>query len=100
MLANRHKQASVGLNKSTPSQDPLQRDIREWSNTFEKGRVTASPKVKVEVKARARENNQEKGTTTRTRLDLRMNMDSARWGDFGVKRRRVGLSVMSKRMMI
>ena len=47
--------------KSNPSQDPLQRDIRELSNTSEKGKVTASPKAKVKVKARARENIQEKG---------------------------------------
>ena len=65
--------------KSNPSQDPLQRDIREWSNTSERGQGHSQPKVtKVKVKAWATENIQEKGTTTRTRLDLRLKMDSAR----------------------
>ena len=58
---------------SNPSQDPLQRDIREFVNgqtRQRKGKVTASPRAKAKAKARARENLQEKGTTTRTRLDL------------------------------
>ena len=67
--------------KSNPYQDLLQRYIREWSNTSEKGQGHSQ--------ARARENIQEKETTTRTRLDLRMKMDSARWVIFGVKRQRV-----------
>ena len=32
--------------KSNPSQDPLQRDIREWSNTSEKGQGHSQPKGK------------------------------------------------------
>ena len=58
--------------KSNPSQDPLQRDNREWSNTSEKGQGHNQPRAKAKVKARARKNIQEKGTTTRTRLDLQM----------------------------
>ena len=65
--------------QSNPSQDPLLRDIREWSNMSEKGQGHRQPQAKAKVKARARENIQEKGTTTRSRLDLRMKMDSARW---------------------
>ena len=71
--------------KSHPSQDPLQRDIREWSSTSEKGH--SQPKGTGQAKARERENTQERETTTRTRLDLRMKMDSARWV-ISVKRQR------------
>ena len=40
--------------KSNPSQDPLQRDIPEWSNTSEKGQGPSQPKGTGEAKARAR----------------------------------------------
>ena len=55
MLAIGHKEAQCWLKqehmKSNPSQDPLQRDIREWSNTSEKGQGhTASPRAKVKGK--------------------------------------------------
>ena len=63
--------------KSNPSQDSLQRDIRERSNTSEKGQGHSQPKGK--GKGKGKRNIQEKGTTIRTRLDLRMKMDSARW---------------------
>ena len=43
--------------KSNPSQDPLQRDIREQR----KGKVTFSPKGKAKVKARARKKHPGKG---------------------------------------
>ena len=36
--------------KSNPSQDPLQRDIHEWSNTSEKGQGHSQPKGKGKVK--------------------------------------------------
>ena len=74
--------------KSNPSQDPLQRDIREWSNTSEKGQGHNQPKGKSKGEVKGKRNIQEKGTTTRTRLDLRTKMDST-LGDFGIKRQRV-----------
>ena len=44
------RKPSVGLKqeymKSNPSQDLLQRDIREWSNTSEKGQGHSQPKGK------------------------------------------------------
>ena len=78
-----HKEAQCWFKqeymKSNPPQDLLQRDIREWTNTSEKGQGHSQPK-KVKVMAKARENIQEKETTTRTRLALRMKkLDSARW---------------------
>ena len=89
-----HKEAQCWFKqeymKSNPSQDPLQRDICEWSDTSEKGQGHSQPKGKEKVKTRARENIQEKGTTTRTRLDLRMKMDSVRWVISFLKRQRVG----------
>ena len=86
--------------KSNPSQDPLQRDIREWSNTSEKGESHNQPKGKSKGKGKGKKNIQEKGTTTRTRLDLRMKMDSARWVILISNVKELNLSVMSKRMMI
>ena len=87
-----HKEAQCSFKqeymKSNPSQDPLQRDIREWSNTSEKGQGHNQPKGKSKGKVKGKRNIQEKGTTTRTRLDLRMKMDST-LGDFGIKRQRV-----------
>ena len=59
--------------KSNPSQDPLQRDLREWSNTSETGQGHSQPK-----RGKGKGKHAGKGTTTRTRLDLRMMMDSAR----------------------
>ena len=44
------KKPSVGFKqeymKSTPPQDPLQRYIREWSNTSEEGQSHSQPKGK------------------------------------------------------
>ena len=58
-----HKEAQCWFTqeymKSTPSRDPLQRDIRAWSNTSDKGEGHSQPK-KVKVKTRARENIQER----------------------------------------
>ena len=86
--------------KSNPSQESLQRDIREWSNTSEKGQNHNQPKGKRKGKARARKNIQEKGTTTRTRLDLQMKMHSARWVILVLNVKELNLSVMLKRLMI
>ena len=78
-----HKEAQCWFKqeymKSNPSQDPLQRDIREWSNTSEKGQSHNQPKGKSKGKGKGKKKHPGKGTTTRTRLDLQMKMDCARW---------------------
>ena len=81
---------SVGLNeytKNNPLQDPLQRGIREWSNSAEMGQGHNQPKGKGKGKGKSNgkrqwqeKNIQERETATRTRLDLRMKkLGSARW---------------------
>ena len=42
--------------KSNPSQDPLQRDIRELSNTPEKGQGDSQPKGKSKGKGKGKKN--------------------------------------------
>ena len=69
-----HKEAQCWFEqeymKSNPSQDPLQGDIREWSNTSEKGQGHNQPKGKSKCKGKGKKN-------IRT------------LGDFGIKRQRV-----------
>ena len=65
--------------RSNPSQDPLPRDIREWSNRSEKGQGNSQPKAKGKGKGKGKRKHPGKETTTRTRLNLGMNMDSKRW---------------------
>ena len=76
-----HKEAQCWFKqeymKSNPSQNPLQRDIHEWSNTSEKGQGHSHPKGK--GKGKGKRKHPGNGNTMRTRLDLRMKMDSARW---------------------
>ena len=71
--------------KSNPSQDLLQRDIREWSNTSEKGQGHSQPKGKGKGKGKGKRkhpgNHNQAGSP---------NEDGQRTlGDFGVKRQRV-----------
>ena len=74
--------------KSNPSQDPLQRDTREWSNTSEKGQGHSQPKGKGKGKSKwkrkhigERNHNHEAGSP---------NEDGQRTlGDFGMKRQRI-----------
>ena len=87
--------------KSNPPQDLLQRGIREWTNTSEKGQGHSQPKGKSKGKGKGKRKHSRKGTTTRTRLDLRMmKLDSARWVILVSNVRELNLSVMFKRMMI
>ena len=75
-----HKEAQCWFkqesSKSSPPQDPLQRDTREWTTSAErKGKVTTSPKEKDKEKGKIHR----KETTTKTRLELWMRKrDSAR----------------------
>ena len=63
----------------------MQRDIRERTNTSEKGQGHNHPREKVKEKARARAHIQEMGTTTRTKLDT----GQRTLGDFRIKRQKV-----------
>ena len=47
--------------KSNPSQDPLQRDIREWSNMSEKGQGHSQPKGKSKGKGKGKRKHPGKG---------------------------------------
>ena len=82
-----HKEAQCWFKqeymKSNPSQDPLQRDIREWSNTSEKGQGHSQPKGKGKGKGKGKRNhNQDQAGSP--------NEDGQRTlGDFGFKRQRV-----------
>ena len=71
--------------KSNPSQDLLQRDIREWSNTSEKRQGHSQPKGKGKGKGKGKRkhpgNHNQAGSP---------NEDGQRTlGDFGIKRQRV-----------
>ena len=55
------------------------RDIRDWSNTSEKGQGHSQPKGKGKGKGKGKRKHPRKGYHNRTRLDLQMKMDSARW---------------------
>ena len=87
-----HKEAQFWFKreymKSNPPQDMLQRDIREWTNTSEKGQGHSQPKGKGQGKG--------------TRLDLRMKkLVGARWVVLEKKNfRELNLVVVSRRMMI
>ena len=77
-----HKEAQCWFGqeytKSNAPQDPLQRDIRAWTNPAEKGQGHNQPKGRGKGKEKAKDKSHEKGTTTRTRLDLRTRkLDSA-----------------------
>ena len=80
--------------KNNPPQDPLQRDIREWSNSAEKGRNHNQPKGKGKGKDKGKGKGKRKHPGKGNR-----NQDQAgspdeetgqrRLDDFGVKRQRV-----------
>ena len=75
--------------KSNPSQDPLQRDIREWSNTSEKGQGHSQPKGKGKGKGKGKRKHLGKGNHTQDQAGP-PNEDGRRTlGDFGLKRQRV-----------
>ena len=67
-----HKEAQCRFKqeymKSNPSQDPLQRNIREWSNTSEKGQGHSQPKGKGKGKGKGMKTSRKRETATRTRL--------------------------------
>ena len=60
-----HKEAQCWLKheymKSNPSQDPLKRDIREWSNTSETGQGHSQPKGRSKGKGKGKKKHPRKG---------------------------------------
>ena len=77
--------------KSNPPQDPLQRDIREWSYTIEKGQGDSKPKSKDKGKGKGMRKHQGKGNHNQDQDQAGSpNEDRQRTlGDSGIKRQRV-----------
>ena len=75
--------------KSNPSQDPLQRDIREWSNTSEKGQGHSQPKDKSKGKGKGKRKHPGKGNHNQDQAGSRKEDGQRTLGDVGIKRQRV-----------
>ena len=75
--------------KSNPSQDPLQRDIREWSNTSEKGQSHNQPKGKIKGKGMGKKKHPGKGNHNQDQTGSPNEDGQRTLGDFGKKRSRV-----------
>ena len=75
--------------KSNPSQDPSQRDIREWSNTSEKGQGHSQPKGKSKGKGKGKRKYPGKGNYNQDQAGSPNEDGQRTLGDFGIKRQRV-----------
>ena len=75
--------------KSNPSQGPLQRDIRAWSNTSEKGQGHNQPKGKSKGTGRGKKKLLGKGNRNQDQTGSRNEDGQRTLGDFGIKRHRV-----------
>ena len=75
--------------KSNPSQDPLQRDIREWSNTSEKGQGHSQPKGKGKGKGKGKRKHPGKVNHNEDQAGSPNEDGQRSLGDFGIKRQRV-----------
>ena len=88
-----HKEAQCWFEqeymKSNPSQDPLQRDIREWTNTSEKGQGHSQRKGKGKGKGKDKRKHPEKGNHNQDQAGSPNEHGQRPLGDFGIKRRRV-----------
>ena len=80
--------------RSNPSQDPLQRDIRERSNMSEKGQGHSQPKGKSKGKGKGKRKHSGKGNHNQDQAGSPNEDEQV----YNVKE--LNLSVMSKRMMI
>ena len=79
----------------------LQRDIREWTNTSEKGQSHSQPKGKSKGKGKDKRKHPGKGNHNQDQAGSPKEEAGQRMlGDYGVNVRELNLSVMSKRMMI
>ena len=70
--------------QSNPSQDPLQRDIRKWSNTSEQGEGHSQPKGK--GKGKGKRKHPGKGNHNQDQAGSSSEDGQRTLGDFGIKR--------------
>ena len=78
--------------KSNPRQDPLQRDIREWTNTSEKGQGHSQPTGKGKGKGKGKRKHPGKGNHNQDQAGSPNEETGQRTlGDFGLNRQRVEL---------
>ena len=85
--------------KSNPPQDQLQRDIREWTNTSEKGQGHSQPKGKGTGKGKRKHPG--KGNHNQDQAGSPIEETGQRTlDDLGINDRELNLSVMFKKMMI
>ena len=75
--------------KSNPSQDPLQRDNRDWSNTSEKGQAHSQPKAKGKDKGMGKRTYPGKGNHNQDQAGSPNEDGQRTLGDFCMKRQRV-----------
>ena len=75
--------------KSNPSQDPLQRDTREWSNTSEKGQGHSKPKGKGKGKSKGKRKHPGKGNHNQDKAGSPNEDGQRTLGNSGVKHQRV-----------
>ena len=75
--------------KSNPSQDPLQIDIRGWSNTSEKGQGHSQPKGRGKVKGKGKRKHPGKGNHSQDQAGSPNGDGQRTLGDFGKNRQRV-----------
>ena len=76
--------------KSNPPQDTLQRDIREWANTSEKGQGHSQPKGKGKGKGKGKRKHPGKGNHSQHQVGSPNEETGQRTlGDFGIKRQRL-----------
>ena len=75
--------------KSTPSRDPLQRDIRAWSNTSDKGQGHSQPKGKGKGKGKGKRKHPGKENHNQDQTGSPNVVVQRTLGDFGFKRQRV-----------
>ena len=75
--------------KSNPSQDPLQRNIREWSNTSEKGQGHSRPKCKGKGTGKGKRTHPGKGNHNQVQAGSPNEDGQRTLCVFGTKRKRV-----------
>ena len=75
--------------KSNTSQDPLRRDIREWSNTSKKWQGHNQPKGKSKGKGKGEKKHIGKGNHNQDQAGSPNEDGQRTLGDFGLKRQRV-----------
>ena len=87
-----HKEAQRWLKKeymnSNPPQDLLQRNIREWTNTSEKGQGHSQPNGKGKGKGKGKRKHPGKRNHNQDQAGSPREDGQRRLGDFGIKRQK------------